>query len=171
MLFLKRSLKIKAFTLIELVVSIGISLLILSLLFSIFNVSVDSLNYSNRKIDSLNKVYLASEYVRDDIESADFIIKNTNRNSLGFCLITNLNSEKRRATFYTFENENLFRKSQNSNKDYLNDNKIIGQTGNNILIDDVKEVKCILKEEIIEIEIVLDEDNYVKRIFAIRTKK
>ena len=79
MLFLKRSLKIKAFTLIELVVSIGISLLILSLLFSIFNVSVDSLNYSNRKIDSLNKVYLASEYVRDDIESADFIIKNTNR--------------------------------------------------------------------------------------------
>src|SRR5699024_3279413 len=103
MLFLKRSLKIKAFTLIELVVSIGISLLILSLLFSIFNVSVDSLNYSNRKIDSLNKVYLASEYVRDDIESADFIIKNTNRNSLGFCLITNLNSEKRRATFYTFE--------------------------------------------------------------------
>ncbi|MBP2025002.1 hypothetical protein [Peptoniphilus stercorisuis] len=171
MLFLKRSLKIKAFTLIELVVSIGISILILSLLLSIFNISVDSLNYSNNKIDSLNKMYLASEYIRDDIESADFIIKNTNRNSLGFSLITNLNSEKRRATFYTFENKNLFRKSQNSNKDYLKDSKIIGQTGNNILIDEIKEVKCILKEEIIEIEIVLDEDNYVKRIFAIRTKK
>lgn len=171
MLFLKRLLKIRAFTLIELVISVGISLIILSLLGSIFNISVNSLNYSEKKMDSLNKVYLASEYMRDDIESSDYIIKNTNINSLGFCLITNLNSEKRRATFYTFEDNKLFRKSQNSSKSYLDEYKIIGKTGNNVLIEDVKKIKCNLKEELIEVEIMLDEENSVSRVFAIRTRK
>lgn len=162
----------KGFTLIELVISIFISILIFSLLGSIFNISLKSLKSSNKKTENINNTYLAFELIKNEIENADYIIKNKNKNSLGFLIVSEMTKEKNKCTFYTLEDNKVFRNTQNSNKNYIDSEIVQGKFGKNALIENVENIEISLEKGLIKINILLNQKSFnqsFERKFAVRT--
>lgn len=171
------SLKKKGFTLIELVVSIAIASIIFTLLSSLFSVGVKSLKNSNTKVQNINNTYLAMEYIRGEIERADYIVDNGNKSSLGFGIINYLGDNKDvlyKYTYYSFENNNLYRNTQKSNKNYFKLADVRGKFGKNMLVENIQNINCSVYKSYIGLEIQLDKSGFnekYNKIYAIRTFK
>lgn len=152
---LKKYFRQKGFTLIELVLAIGISMIIFSVLSSIFGLVAKTITISSSGNEFLNSSYFSSNYIYREVASADYIIKNENKNSLGFALVNVFNAKKGkkyRYVYYVFSDSSIKRKALVRNS-IFEGNLITGKTGTNIIAKNIRSVDSTVNDEIIKLNI------------------
>ncbi len=167
------SLKKGAFTLIELVISISITVLIFTVLLGLFNSTVISFKKSDEKLNSLNNSYLFFEFFRDDLEKGDSVVINKNKNSIGIGIINRYSKNSEypyKYTYYSLEDGNIFRNTQKSKVEYREKEFVNGKFGKNKVIENVENIELLKEDGYINLKMYLDDDNPLERIYAIRSK-
>ncbi|WP_164845548.1 PilW family protein [Anaerosphaera multitolerans] len=171
-LYLKKFYRLRGFTLIELIIVLGISVLIFPLLYSLLGMSLKTLNTSNRNDLIFNDTYFTFNYIADEINSADYIVEDCKRNSLGFAIVNCKNEKGYRYVYYVFDGKRIARKAVNIDRKFDINVDSVGTFGTNTLINNVKNVSCTIKENLIKLNIVVFSGNYERefeKIIAIRT--
>lgn len=166
----------RGFTLIELIIVLGISLIVFSVLGSILNITLKTLNVSKSTDSMFNDAYFSLNYIADEVYSADYIIPNKNKGSLGFAILNAMNNrdEKYRYIYYSLDGMALERKAINLKYRLKNEEVLSGKFGTNILLNNVKNLECLVNDESIDLEMNLLENGLeknIRKIIAIRTFK
>ena len=123
---------------------------------------------NSKSINGANDSYLFFENLRSEIESADYINENCNESTLGFYIVQFNTENESKYTYYSYENGNIYRNTQNSTLDYIGKSKIIGKRGKNKIIGNVDSVDVIMSNETINVKLCVNGRN-LNRIYAIRT--
>ncbi len=160
---MKKSYKRKAFTLIELVFSLALIFIVISLLLKSMSASLKTSEVIKKKDDLFSQSYFACNYMYNEISSTDYIISNGNKNSLGFTLIKlegkdkNGKNSKYNYTYYSHSGKNIRRHSINTDKKIKN-NIINMKMGVNNLISGVESVDSSYSKNLITIKINFDDN-------------
>lgn len=133
---LKKSFK-KGFTLIELVVTIAIALILFSLLGNLVSSILKSTQKISLEEETLSELYFFENFVRDEITSAEKIIKD-NENTFKLVLKNEDNKDKYQEVYY-----------------YLNRGQILRSGGSNVLLSWVKNYNANYNDGIIKMNIEL----------------
>ncbi|MGO3751483.1 MAG: PilW family protein [Peptoniphilaceae bacterium] len=156
---MKRSYKLKGFTLIELIVSIAISFIILSILTSSLYFISKSAVKINEKDTFQEKSYFAINYIYDEVSSADYIIKKDNKAYKFVIVNCDLDGKKENYNYiyYYLNKDRLNRYAINSEiKNKYGDIK--GRWGVNKIADNVKKYNVNFHGNKIEINIKLEKN-------------
>lgn len=159
---MKKFYKRKAFTLIELIFSLAIIFVVISLLLKSMSTSLKTSEIIKKKDDLFSQSYFACNYMYNEISSADYIISNGNANSLGFTLIKlegknkDGKNSKYNYTYYSYNGKNLRRHSINTDRKIKN-NVINMKMGVNNLISGVESVDSNYSKDLITIKINFDD--------------
>lgn len=159
---MKKFYKRKAFTLIELIFSLAIIFVVISLLLKSMSASLKTSEIIKKKDDLFSQSYFACNYMYNEISSADYIISNGNENSLGFTLIKlegknkDGKNSKYNYTYYSYNGKNLRRHSINTDRKIKN-NVINMKMGVNNLISGVESVDSNYSKDLITIKINFDD--------------
>lgn len=159
---MKKFYKRKAFTLIELIFSLAIIFVVISLLLKSMSASLKTSEIIKKKDDLFSQSYFACNYMYNEISSADYIISNGNANSLGFTLIKlegknkDGKNSKYNYTYYSYNGKNLRRHSINTDRKIKN-NVINMKMGVNNLISGVESVDSNYSKDLITIKINFDD--------------
>lgn len=161
-------LKNKGFTLIELILAVGISSMIILSLYSILDLSFKSYSTAQEKDELLLNARYGVEYIKNEIKNADLIISNEkiiNLNSkfpsnIGFVILTieeetinGLISYRYNFVTYFTENGILKRIAYNDiEKDYPHANDLKGYNEISTLVAGIGNTKCDWENKIINLD-------------------
>lgn len=174
---MKKFLRIKGFTLIELIIGIGISTILVTMLFSVFKISLSTTAKLSKLDEFENRYQFASQLIRDEVASADFIYKDDEYDSLGFILLivdeerkdTNTENFKYRYIKYKKDEKNLYRVALNTNTKIQKWN--YGGT-KNLIAKNLKSINHLVSKEKIVLNFEFELDNSIRKkelILANRT--
>ncbi len=161
---MKRYLKLfsqrRGYSLIELIVAMGISMVVLLLLSNLLNVSTRSLSKSG-ELNSLELSYFYGiNFIRTEVEGANEIIPIENSDYFGFAIL-NIDGTNRKLPYqyiaYRFKNNSIQRVSYRSKEKSDTFNFLNG--GVNVVMDNVEKVDSSFKDGTIHLEIQLKRGN------------
>lgn len=163
----------KGFTLIELIVSIAISSIILMVLFSAFNNSVNTYKVLSKYTKGYNDCEFALNYIADEIGAASFIVQSVNNDEIliGIDWGENVKPNNRfQHISYKRKFDSIYRYSFLSSKKYNLGISKYKNIGTNRLADNIKSFAINLENGVVTIEIISSSGLTYKKNVAVRCR-
>lgn len=165
--------KKKGFTLIELIVSIAISSIILMVLFSAFNNSVNTYKVLSKYSKGYNDCEFALNYIADEVGAASYIVSSADNDEIliGIDRGENVKSSNRyQHISYIKKFNSIYRYSTTSSKKInLNISKF-SNIGTNKIADSIESFDIYLENGVVTIEIVSTSGLNYKKYIAVRCR-
>ena len=165
--------KKKGFTLIELIVSIAISSIILMVLFSAFNNSLNTYNVLSKYSKGYNECEFALNYIADEVGAASYIVSSVDNDEIliGIDRGENVKSSNRyQHISYRKKFDSIYRYSVTSAKKFnfgISKFKIIGT---NRIADGIQSFEIHIDNGVVTVEIVSTSGLSYKKYIAVRCR-
>lgn len=160
--------KNKGFTLIEIILAIGICAIIIVPLFSILDFSIDACTIGDEKDDLMLNGKHAIEYIKNEIKSADMIVsidkfkdlKTSYPTNIGFVIMINEADGNYRYITYHSKNKRIIRIAcTRTNNIYPSQNYFAGHNEICNLVDSIEDTVFDPKQDMIYLDIKLTKNN------------
>lgn len=161
------------FTLIELIVSIAISSVILLVLFSAFNNSVNTYKLLSKYSRGYNDCEFALNYIADEVGAASFIVSSVDNDEIliGIDRGENVKSNSRyQYISYRKKLDSIYRYSLTSGIKYNSGISKFKSIGTNRLVKSIKNFNINLENGVVKVEIVSISGSSYKKNIAVRCR-
>lgn len=160
----------RGFTLIEMIVTLFIGGLIISVFTMLLDFSIHTTEYATSNETSEDASFILT-FISNEIGRAERIYPSTTkelnasyRENLGFILGEKLEDSSYTYSYYAYKNKQLFRLALNSKEDNINSNSInfkyLGNTGINAVAGGIESIKSTYDSQgsLVKIQLKLEDD-------------
>lgn len=169
---LKCILKMRGFSLIELVLALALSSILILALSSMFYIGEKSLSisYKDRKYNEENSFIL--DYIKDEISKAKYYYPSNTDGSITIVVDATNNTRRGKYEYIYYENweGNIYRLTMRSNKLYKMKNTLISSDGKNTLGKNIK-LHTSIEKNLLKLEIYKDEKSLMTREVSLRCRE
>lgn len=161
------------FTLIELIVSIAISSIILIVLFTAFNNSINTYKVLSKYSKGYNGCEFALNYISDEVGAASYLVSSVDNDEIliGIDRGESVKSNNRyQHISYIKKLDSIYRYSVTSAKKYNFGISKFSNIGTNRIADGIKSFKINLESGVVTLEIVSTSGLKYKKCIAVRCR-
>lgn len=153
----------RGYSLIELILAVSLSIIIMSILLSVLNITQKSLNITYKQNLTDTKIISAIEYIKDEIRSCHYYIE---KNGKYYFVVDEGNNYR----YINFVKNGRDIKRKVSNQKTLVKNKEIYFEGNNILLENCDDFNIEITDNLVRISIKFKNQSFDETL-AMRAKK